>query len=539
MEITNQSSDQNFESYGRSRAFTWHGSLKDYPDQASSITSANSDVFKSDSPDDSCDIKDGGVNLKKPSSRKNAWGCMSYADLIAKAIESSPDQRLTLNQIYGWMVENVPYFKDKGHTNSSAGWKNSIRHNLSLHRRFVRVQNEGTGKSSWWVVNNEVKSSKVPRRRAASMDTKAYEKKRRQSGQKQDVVSSSVDTEQPQVYYHLSNNLPPTPTTEGKKLDSFASAFCPSDLRAQIQGGQSGLGHLGLGRLSPIPALREPDMESSAMTNVWSQRCDDLPPFNRPESLTETVGESLAELFDANVTYETSFSSGSQLTVLQNLSEHYVQSPSYHNFQDHGQTYTTASFPMIKTENTSNGYTGDLRYELPDMATLRSEYLEKIDQLRNGNNNFTREGGNDDYTMVYRSTPHLSYDTPMLRQMLSNNHYTTVMRTAEQPVKVKAERSDSDSYSYSSESHTSLVSGNSSMLPMPESSPAGLDMLDVDMPAGQTETDMIRMEESSNLDDLDRLVKQEVAGEDGWEFDMDLIPNNDSQLGSVSSSCNN
>lgn len=50
-------------------------------------------------------------------------------------------------------------------------WQNSIRHNLSLHSRFVRVQNEGTGKSSWWMLNPEGgKSGKSPRRRATSMD---------------------------------------------------------------------------------------------------------------------------------------------------------------------------------------------------------------------------------------------------------------------------------------------------------------------------------------------------------------------------------
>ncbi|TKS83873.1 Forkhead box protein O1-A [Collichthys lucidus] len=49
--------------------------------------------------------------------------------------------------------------------------ENSIRHNLSLHSRFVRIQNEGTGKSSWWMLNPEGgKSGKSPRRRAASMD---------------------------------------------------------------------------------------------------------------------------------------------------------------------------------------------------------------------------------------------------------------------------------------------------------------------------------------------------------------------------------
>lgn len=64
-----------------------------------------------------------GATPKAKSTRKNAWGNMSYADLITQAIESSPDQRLTLAQVYEWMVKNVPYFKDKGDSNSSAGWK--------------------------------------------------------------------------------------------------------------------------------------------------------------------------------------------------------------------------------------------------------------------------------------------------------------------------------------------------------------------------------------------------------------------------------
>lgn len=60
---------------------------------------------------------------KSSSSRRNAWGNMSYADLITKAIDNSPEKRLTLSQIYDWMVKSVPYFKDKGDSNSSAGWK--------------------------------------------------------------------------------------------------------------------------------------------------------------------------------------------------------------------------------------------------------------------------------------------------------------------------------------------------------------------------------------------------------------------------------
>lgn len=68
-----------------------------------------------------------GPPRKGKSSRRNAWGNQSYADLITRAIESAPEKRLTLSQIYDWMVRHVPYFKDKGDSNSSAGWKVRIQ----------------------------------------------------------------------------------------------------------------------------------------------------------------------------------------------------------------------------------------------------------------------------------------------------------------------------------------------------------------------------------------------------------------------------
>jgi hypothetical protein len=141
------------------------------------------------SPDDLS--QDGGnespnSSAKKATTRRNAWGNMSYADLITQAILNSPEKRLTLSQVYEWMVQNVPYFRDKGDSNSSAGWKNSIRHNLSLHSRFMRIQNEGAGKSSWWVINPDAKPGRNPRRRAQTMEstTKAKLERSRRGARK-------------------------------------------------------------------------------------------------------------------------------------------------------------------------------------------------------------------------------------------------------------------------------------------------------------------------------------------------------------------
>ncbi|TKS88990.1 Forkhead box protein O6 [Collichthys lucidus] len=78
-----------------------------------------------------------GQLRKAKSSRRNAWGNLSYADLITRAIESAPEKRLTLSQIYDWMVRFVPYFKDKGDSNSSAGWKATITRCDALVKRLV------------------------------------------------------------------------------------------------------------------------------------------------------------------------------------------------------------------------------------------------------------------------------------------------------------------------------------------------------------------------------------------------------------------
>ena len=60
----------------------------------------------------------------------------SYATLITLAIKSSGGSvlRMTLAEIYRWILDNFPYYRTAGN-----GWKNSIRHNLSLNPIFVKM----------------------------------------------------------------------------------------------------------------------------------------------------------------------------------------------------------------------------------------------------------------------------------------------------------------------------------------------------------------------------------------------------------------
>ena len=69
-------------------------------------------------------------------------------------------------------------------------FQNSIRHNLSLHSRFMRVQNDQSGKSSYWVLNPDAKPGKSPRRRSGSVDGAGKTERKRGGGRKKNPTGS-------------------------------------------------------------------------------------------------------------------------------------------------------------------------------------------------------------------------------------------------------------------------------------------------------------------------------------------------------------
>jgi hypothetical protein len=109
--------------------------------------------------------------VNSPADGEDSKPPYSYAQLIVQAISSAHDKQLTLSGIYSYITKHYPYYRT-----ADKGWQNSIRHNLSLNRYFMKVPRtqDEPGKGSFWRIdpNSENKlieqSFKRRRQRPAS-----------------------------------------------------------------------------------------------------------------------------------------------------------------------------------------------------------------------------------------------------------------------------------------------------------------------------------------------------------------------------------
>lgn len=131
--------------------------------------------------------KDSAKDLKPP---------YSYATLIAQAIFSSEEEKLTLNSIYNWIMDRYAFYR-----HSQSGWQNSIRHNLSLNKAFQKVprRTDEPGKGMKWQIAAEYREE--------------YRKKQMRKGTQSSAPSSPATKE------------PPSSAARGNHISSLDTSF--------------------------------------------------------------------------------------------------------------------------------------------------------------------------------------------------------------------------------------------------------------------------------------------------------------------------
>lgn len=75
-------------------------------------------------------------------------GNCSYTSMIAQAIMKTPFKRATLSEIYNYMSNAFEILKKRGN-----GWRNCVRHTLSLNECFVKLNRPENGRSCNWTVH--------------------------------------------------------------------------------------------------------------------------------------------------------------------------------------------------------------------------------------------------------------------------------------------------------------------------------------------------------------------------------------------------
>ena len=216
-------------------------------------------------------IKGASSNGTSGGKQKTEKPPFSYIALIVMAIQNSSSKRMTLNEIYQYLQTHFSFFQG-----SYQGWKNSVRHNLSLNECFIKLPKAmgKPGKGHYWTIDPNCEfmfEEGSFRRRPRGFRRKCHSSQSANPGANgESTNSSSTSSSSSSSCSESFTSRPKSPPT--LPLSSLASnqLYPPTALNTDSRAGQFYAYEASTGFAGVSPSIYVPQQASSSSSSSSS-----------------------------------------------------------------------------------------------------------------------------------------------------------------------------------------------------------------------------------------------------------------------------